>query len=304
VTIALLGGCKKKPDDNLIKTDVQSKVSADEELKNDDLTIESRNGVVTIQGTVETEAERAKAKTIAKAEPGVTGIDDEIIVAPSAETVAAQSPAPGAAPNAAPEAATHQPPAPEPAAPASTPTPEPAAPPPPPKPVVLPAGTLLTVRLGQPISSKTAKSGESFVASMANPITVGGKTAIPSGSSASGVVRDAKKAGKFKGGAVLALDLTSITVKGHTYNINTVDMSRATKGKGKRSTGFVLGGAGGGAAIGGIAGGGKGAAIGALVGGTAGAIGGAASGNDRDIELGSEAIVSFELEEPLTLKPE
>ncbi len=295
--------CTKKPDDNLIKTDIQTKVNADADLKNDDLQVDSAQGKVTIHGTVETEAERSKAKTIAKAEPGVVSVDDEIIVAPSAETLAASQPpaAAGAAP--AGTAGTAAPPAAEPA-PAPAPEPAKAEPAPPPKPIVLPAGTILTVRLGQPLSSKTAKPGEMFAASMANPITVGGKTAIPAGSSAQGVVHDAKKAGKFKGGAVLTLDLTSITVKGHTYNINTVDLSRATKGKGKRTAGVVAGGAGAGAAIGGLAGGGKGAGIGALVGVTAGAIGAASTGNDRDIELGAESAVSFELEEALTLKPE
>src|SRR3954462_2039167 len=81
--------CTKKPDDNLIKTDVQNKVNADADLKNDDLQVESAEGKVTIHGTVETESERAKAKSIAKAEPGVVAVEDEIIVAPSAETVAA-----------------------------------------------------------------------------------------------------------------------------------------------------------------------------------------------------------------------
>jgi len=294
--------CTKKPDDNLIKSDIQNKVNADADLKDDGLQVDSAAGKVTIQGTVETEAERSKAKLIAKAEPGVVSVDDEIIVAPSAETLAATQP-PAAAGQPAPAGGA----TPEASAPAAAgPAPEPAKsePPPPPKPIVLPAGTILTVRLGEALSSKHAQPGQTFAASMANPITVGGRTVIPSGSAAQGVVRDAKKAGKFKGGAVLSLDLTALTVKGHTYNINTVDMSRATKGKGKRTTVGVVGGAGAGAAIGGLAGGGKGAGIGALVGVTAGAIGAGATGNDRDIELGAESAVSFELEESLTLKPE
>jgi hypothetical protein len=138
---------------------------------------------------------------------------------------------------------------------------------------------------------------------MANPITIEGKTVIPQGSKVYGIVRDAKKAGKFKGGAVLSLGLTSIVVDGQHYNIVTDNASQETKGKGKRTAGLMAGGAGGGAAIGGLAGGGKGAAIGALAGVTAGAIGAGASGNNRDIDLPSESVLTFGLVHRLTLKP-
>jgi hypothetical protein len=117
------------------------------------------------------------------------------------------------------------------------------------------------------------------------------------------VVRDAKKAGKFKGGASLALTLTSITVNGQQHNIATDDAAQETKGKGKRTAGLMLGGAGAGAAIGGLAGGGKGAAIGALAGVAAGTIGAATTGNSKDINLPAESVLTFGLTQPLTLQP-
>jgi hypothetical protein len=125
---------------------------------------------------------------------------------------------------------------------------------------------------------------------------------IPSGSGTTGIVKEAKKAGRFKGGAVLSLHLDSITVKGHQYNIETESFDQTSTGKGKRTAGVIAGGTGAGAAIGGLAGGGKGAAIGALVGATAGTVG-AASGN-RDIELPAESALTFRLLQPLTLKPD
>lgn len=177
----------------------------------------------------------------------------------------------------------------------------PLPPPPPPKPVVVPAGTVLTIRTGEALGSKTSQVGTAFTGSIATPVSIGGKMVIPDGSAITGTVKQAKKAGRFKGAAVLALTLDSVTVKGHRYNIETESFDQTSTGKGKRTAGMVVGGTGAGAAIGGLAGGGKGAAIGALVGAGAGTVG-AATGN-RDITLPAESALSFKLNQPLTLKP-
>jgi hypothetical protein len=162
---------------------------------------------------------------------------------------------------------------------------------------------VLTVRLGQTIESKTATAGSVFNGSMANPVTVNGMVAIPDGAPVSGTVAEAKKAGKFKGGAVLRLSLTSLTINGHPYNIVADDIAQTSTGKGKRTAGVIAGGTGVGAAIGGLAGGGKGAAIGALAGATAGTIGAATTGNNRDITYAVESALSFKLSQDLTLRP-
>ena len=128
-------------------------------------------------------------------------------------------------------------------------------------------------------------------------------TAIPEGSPVSGVVRQAQKAGKFKGAAVLALDLTSITVNGETHDIQTEDVTQQTTGKGKRTAGVIAGGGGAGALIGGLAGGGKGAAIGAVAGAAAGTAGAAFTGNNRDISYPAESALTFKLDSPITLPP-
>jgi hypothetical protein len=183
----------------------------------------------------------------------------------------------------------------------STPPP---APPPPPQPIVVPTGTVLTIRTGQALSTKTTQTGTSFTGSVATPISLEGKMVIPGGASVTGTVRDAKKAGKFKGGATLVLALDSVTVKGHTYNIETEFFNQETKGKGKRTAGVVVGGAGVGAAIGGIAGGGTGAAIGAVAGAAAGTLGAGLTGGNKNIELPAESALSFRLVSPLTIKAE
>ena len=169
------------------------------------------------------------------------------------------------------------------------------------KPLVVPAGTVLTVRLGQTVGSKISSPGQTFAATLASPVVDDGKTAIPSGAAASGTVVDAKPLGRFKGGASLQLRLTSIAIGGAEQSISTSSVVRVEKGKGKRTAVLAGGGAGLGALIGGLAGGGKGAAIGALAGGGAGAGGAAFTGN-KDIVLPAESALSFKLEQPLEVK--
>jgi hypothetical protein len=170
-----------------------------------------------------------------------------------------------------------------------------------PAPTVIPAGTTLTVRLGQAVGSKISQPGETFTATIAHPVQIGGKTVIPSGSSASGTVVDAKPLGKFKGGAELRVRLDSVNINGTDYTVETSSVTRTAKGKGKRTAVMAGGGAGVGALIGGLAGGGKGAAIGAIAGGGAGTAGAAFTGN-KDIVLPAESALSFRLEQPLQVK--
>jgi hypothetical protein len=170
-----------------------------------------------------------------------------------------------------------------------------------PRPLVVPADTVIAVVLDQTISSKTSKSGDKFSATVESPVEVEGKVAIPKGARAEGTVNDAKAAGRFKGGAALSLTLTSVTVNGKDYEIQTSAPTMSSKGKGKRTATMVGGGAAGGAAIGAVAGGGKGAAIGALIGAAAGTGGAGFTGN-RDITLAAETPLDFKLLQPVDIK--
>lgn len=168
-------------------------------------------------------------------------------------------------------------------------------------PLVVPAETALVVVLDQTIGSKTSTSGQTFTATVHTPVDVDGKVAIPKGASATGIVKEAKAAGRFKGAAVLSLTLTGVTVDGVEYALSTSAPTMASKGKGKRTAAMVGGGAGGGALIGGLAGGGKGALIGGLVGAAAGTGGAAFTGN-RDITLPAETALTFKLLEAVEIK--
>lgn len=167
--------------------------------------------------------------------------------------------------------------------------------------VVIPAGTAVTVRLGETLSSKTSQAGQDFSATVARPVVVEGETVIHEGAAAHGTVVGAKSMGHFKGGAMLEVRLSSISIEGKDQPVETAAVEREMKGKGKRSTAFIGGGAGAGALIGALAGGGKGAAIGALAGGGAGTAGAAFTGN-KEIELPAESALTFKLTQPLEVK--
>jgi LysM repeat protein len=253
--------------DDAVAKDIQTKVAADPATKDSNVTVDATDGKVKLTGTVSSTAAQQKLEEIAKAEPGNVSVDDETSIQ-SAAAVAATVAAPVEAPK--------------------------------PEPIVVPAGTVLTVRVGQSLSSKTSQSGQVFLATLAQPVSVAGTTAMPTGSKASGTVVSAKQKGKLKGQGELNLELTSITVSGQSYPIHTRVLENVIKGKGKRTAAATGGGAAGGALIGGVAGGGKGAGIGALVGAGAGLIGGTMTGNQQ-IEIPAESALSFRLSAPVTL---
>jgi hypothetical protein len=94
--------------------------------------------------------------------------------------------------------------------------------------------------------------------------------------------------------------LRTVTVKGKAYTFASSSAGRTEKGKGKRDTGFIGGGAAGGAVIGALAGGGKGAAIGAAAGAGAGTAGAAATGK-KEVEFPAESRLTFTTRAPVTV---
>lgn len=167
--------------------------------------------------------------------------------------------------------------------------------------IVIPPGTHITVRLGETLSSNHSQAGQEFSATVAEPVSADGRTVIEPGAPAHGIVVDAKGMGHFKGGALLHVRLVSVTINGRERQIQTTAHGAQLKGKGKRSTIAIAGGAGAGALLGGLIGGGKGAGIGALAGGGAGTAGAAFTGNHQ-IVFPAETAMTFRLTEPVEVK--
>jgi hypothetical protein len=168
--------------------------------------------------------------------------------------------------------------------------------------VNIPAGSTLTIRINQRISVKTTPAGSRFDGEVAEPwVDSNGHVVLPKGTPVEGVVDASHKRGHFKGASILQLRLTSLTLNGARYPVETRDLTETKKGKGKRSTAMIGGGAGLGMLIGGVASGGTGLLIGGLAGGGAGTAAAGLTGN-RDLDIPAESIVHFKLADDLTLQ--
>ena len=202
--------------------------------------------------------------------------------------------------------------------PPAEPSPAPAAapePPPPPAPppveikpeppqsrsVTIANGTLVTVRLSETISTERSRQGDSFMATLDEPLVVDGLVIAEKGARANGRVVELVEAGRVKGLAHLSLELSSVMLSdGQRVELRTARFEKegpASKTEDAQKVGI---GAAIGAAIGAIAGGGKGAAIGAASGGAAGS-GVVAATRGKPAVLPAETKISFRVEQPVTI---
>ena len=170
-----------------------------------------------------------------------------------------------------------------------------------PSPITVPSGTVLNVLLTQAIDVDATQSGMTFKALVDDPVMLGGKVVVPRHAAVVVQVAKVEQAGKIKGADKVSLKANTISFGGRKYEIVTSYNEQKGQGEGKKSTRKVAGGAGLGAAVGGIAGGGSGAAIGALAGGAAGAVV-AASGTEH-LTLPAETRLQFTLTAAVTVQP-
>jgi hypothetical protein len=208
--------------------------------------------------------------------------------------------------NGPPPAAAPLEPAPQPAPAPVVEQPKPVEQAPPPAPrqpatVTIPAGTSLSIRLDEAISTDNRQSGDQFRAVLDQPLVVDGFVIAERGARALGRLVEVEKAGRVKGLAKLTLELTSVTSSdGQRVTLRTSPFTKEGPTSKGRDAGEIGGGAALGAIIGAIAGGGRGAAIGAGAGGAAGA-GGVAMQRGKAATLPIETRLTFRTQEPVTV---
>jgi hypothetical protein len=179
---------------------------------------------------------------------------------------------------------------------------QPSSPPPPPQPVhvTIPSGTVVTVRMIDPISSQTAQAGQVFAASVFSPIVVGNRVVVPQGADAKVRVVQVRSAGHYQGQSELKLELVSVNVNGEDLPVQSGYYDKLGASRGKNSAEKIGGGAGLGALIGALIGHGKGAGIGAAIGAAGGAVTQEAT-HGQQVTIPSEARIDFVLRSPVTV---
>jgi hypothetical protein len=313
-----------------LQANVASALTHDPMLKNQPVTAYTANGVVTLTGTVETEQQRQEAETVAANVKGVSGIQNNITVAGSESAQAQTAPPPPAdaqpapppappdtqQPAAAPDSQQIPPPPPpdEPAQPAQ-PAPQRAPYAPYPQrgygqpypqqtsgPVTIPAGTLLQIRISEPLDIAKLQDGAAFQATAASDVFEGNVLAIPRGAVLQGTVVKVKKPGALGGSGELQLQVTAVNLSGQSYPVVSDIWSNRGPNKAGYTAGNTVGGAAVGAIIGGILGRGPGAAVGAVVGGGAGLAASSATNGPR-LYLPPETLLNFHLTSAVTVQP-
>src|SRR5206468_991654 len=120
--------------------------------------------------------------------------------------------------------------------------PELAPPPPPPQQVEaargsmeLPAGTNIVIRMIEGVDSENSRMGQTFAASIDEPVVVNGQTVLTRGTDVVVKLVDSKESGKLTGRSELTLDLQSIRVDGRLVDVNTQTVSRVSDSRGEKT---------------------------------------------------------------------
>jgi hypothetical protein len=166
----------------------------------------------------------------------------------------------------------------------------------------IPSGTPITVRMIDRVDSDSehTRLGQTFRASVDEPVLVNGQTVIVRGADATVKLVEDKESGKFEGKTVLTLALMQVMVNGRMIDATTSDVTKESASRGAKTAKVVGGATALGAIIGALAGGGKGAAIGAASGA---AVGGTAQvvTKGQVVKIPPETRLTFSLQQPVQL---
>lgn len=166
--------------------------------------------------------------------------------------------------------------------------------------VEIPSGTAIVVSLIDGVDSEKDHLGQTYRASLAEPVLVNGDIVIPRGADVVTKLVDDKESGKLTGRTELTLDVVSVQVNGRMVDIDTATVTRSSGSRTNRSAAVVGGTTVLGTVLGAIAGGGKGAAIGAVSGAGVGTAAQVITKGQR-VKIPSETRLTFTLQQPARL---
>jgi hypothetical protein len=172
-----------------------------------------------------------------------------------------------------------------------------------PREVTIPAGTVLRVRVTQPLTTASARVEQPVPGVLDRPLVVRGETIVPAGSAVYGEVSEARRSARVKGRARLGVRFHTLTSRwsSERYALAASTWRREAPGTKKKDAVTIAAPAAGGAVIGGILDGKKGAAIGAATGGGAGtAVVLATRGQEVSLPRGS--VLAVRLTRPLRVQ--
>ena len=169
--------------------------------------------------------------------------------------------------------------------------------------VTIPAGTELPIVLDTPVGSDISHSEEPIEAHVSRAVSIDGEPILAEGAIVRGVVTEARRSGRVKGRAHVALRFDTLAPRGsdERYKIQTSAVARTATATKEKDALEIGGPALGGAIIGAIAGGKKGAAIGTAVGGGAGTAV-VLSTRGKETHLPKGAVLTLRLTEPVAIR--
>jgi hypothetical protein len=168
--------------------------------------------------------------------------------------------------------------------------------------VTIAPGTTLMVRIGETLSVQHNLTGDTFFATLDQPLVAGGYVIAERGARVEGKIVEVDKASRMSGTSRMSLALTQVNSSdGQRIPLQTSTYTKdGAERNHKNDAAKIGGGAVLGAVIGAAAGGGKGAAVGAGVGGAAGT-GAVLLSGGKNVTIPVETRLSLRIEQPVTI---
>jgi hypothetical protein len=109
------------------------------------------------------------------------------------------------------------------------------------KPLVLPADTMLYVRMQQPLTSASAKPGQTFTVTLDEPLLADDQTVAQTGTELTGTVVAARDSGRVNAAGYVRVVISSMNVNGKTVPLQTASVIAGGANIRNHNLSFVMG---------------------------------------------------------------